>query len=213
MGIAVDDLGDRLSSLLELALEGGLGDGDARDVLGELADRLPDPDLPLPLLPPAVDTLGIPGRFIMPGMPSPYMLASWPVGSMEAMAAIRLELGFLGSRPRALMVMGSIFFGSSPRAESMLGSSFLGSRPMAAASMSVLAFSAAAAAAAALLLSALGDGLGAGLTFLVSSMPIACRVLLSKPIAWSALASSPIAWRDLASIPIACKVLGSMPMD
>ena len=71
-----------------------------------------------------------------PGMPIPYIAAI--LGSIAAIAAIKLEFGFFGSNPRAVRVTGSIFkvFGSIPRAVSIAGSNFLGSIPIDAANIS-----------------------------------------------------------------------------
>ena len=63
VGGAADERGERLSSLLELALDGGRGDGDARDVLGELADLPPDEDRCCALEDCAA--VGMPGMFII----------------------------------------------------------------------------------------------------------------------------------------------------
>ena len=63
VGGAAEERGERLSSLFELALDGGRGDGDARDVLGELADRPPDEERCCALE--GCATPGIPGMFIM----------------------------------------------------------------------------------------------------------------------------------------------------
>ena len=57
-----EERGERLSSLFELALDGGRGDGDARDALGELAERPPEEDRCCDL----EDCAGIPGMFIIP---------------------------------------------------------------------------------------------------------------------------------------------------
>ena len=62
-GGAAEERGERLSSLFELALEGGRGDGDARDVLGELVERPPDEDRCCALDDCAA--VGIPGMFIL----------------------------------------------------------------------------------------------------------------------------------------------------
>ena len=69
---AADVLGDLLSSLFELALDGGLGDGEALEPLGEGADleSFPEPLLPFP----KESIPGTPKGFI-PGMLSPYMAA------------------------------------------------------------------------------------------------------------------------------------------
>ena len=123
----IDDLGDFRSSLLELALLGGLGDGEALAPLGDGADLESLLGWPGELLPFPVRA-SIPGMFI-PGIPIPYMAASWLLGSMAAMAAIMLELGFFGSRPSAARVIGSIlrFLGSSPIEARTAGSIFFGS--------------------------------------------------------------------------------------
>ena len=77
-----------------------------------------------------------------PGYPGgiiPYIAASWWLGSMAAMAASKVEFGFLGSSPRLASTIGSNlgFFGSRPKAAAVIGSSlgFLGSIPNAARSM------------------------------------------------------------------------------
>ena len=139
----LEALGDEVllcSSLLALALEGGRGDGEALEVRGDWTsldcdfdDRSADLEADVEA---AEDTGGRPIIPCMPGMPIPYMAAM--LGSMAAMATIRLELGFLGSSPKADRAMGSIcrVLGSMPRAASMAGSNFLGSIPM-AANMSV----------------------------------------------------------------------------
>ena len=80
-------------------------------------------------LPPYRSIPGIPGK---PGGIMPYMAAiCCPVGSIAAMAASSVELGFLGSRPMLANTIGSNlgFLGSSPRAAAIMGSSlgFLGS--------------------------------------------------------------------------------------
>ena len=153
------------------------------------------------------------GLFI-PGTPYPYMAAR--EGSIAAMAAsIDEEFGFLGSNPRAAMVFESIpraardlgsipraaiDLGSRLRADSMLGSSFLGSRPRACAICSCCNF---AASALELFSLPLPEGLTAGLFFLGSSMPIACKVFESIPMDWRVFASNPIACRDFGSIPMA----------
>ena len=80
----------------------------------------------------------------MPGMGNPggirpYMAANWLLGSMAAMAANRVELGFFGSSPRLANTIGSNlgFLGSSPRAAAVTASNlgFLGSIPKAARSI------------------------------------------------------------------------------
>jgi hypothetical protein len=70
------------------------------------------------------------------GNPNPYIAAT--LGSIAAIAAIKLEFGFLGSKPKAVSVTGSIFkvLGSIPRAVSIAGSNFLGSIPRDDARMS-----------------------------------------------------------------------------
>ena len=129
---------------MALALDGGLGDGEALEVRGDwtfLDSDLDDLSADLEVGVEAdEETGGMPIIPCMPGIPIPYIAAM--LGSMAAMATIRLELGFLGSSPKADRAMGSIcrVLGSMPRAASMAGSIFLGSIPMAAASMSVWAF-------------------------------------------------------------------------
>ena len=64
-----EDLGDRLSSLLELALEGGLGDGEALAPRGLLADLESFPVPPGDAFP-FPSSFGMPSMgFIMPGTP------------------------------------------------------------------------------------------------------------------------------------------------
>merc|ERR1719278_851399 len=111
----------------------------------------------------------------------PYMAASWWLGSIAAMAASRVELGFLGSSPRLAKTIGSNlgFLGSRPSAAAVMGSSlgFLGSIPNAASSMGSSVELAAAPALAPDFPSALEvAGWARALNFL-GSIPMACRVL------------------------------------
>merc|ERR1719414_1289828 len=102
LGDGIDDgtdvLGDlRCSSLFTLARDGGLGDGEDLAALGDcLEESLDCPELDFPPLP---SIPGMPIIWFIPGSPSPYIAAIF--GSMAAMAAMRLEFGFLGSIPRA----------------------------------------------------------------------------------------------------------------
>ena len=61
------------------------------------------------------------------------------LGSIAAIAAIRLEFGFLGSNPKAVSVTGSIFnvLGSIPSAANIAGSNFLGSKSIEDGSLSL----------------------------------------------------------------------------
>merc|ERR1719509_561855 len=120
---AEERLGVERPSLEEaLARDGGRGEGpsrgrlegDGRDFASlELGDCFPFPNMSMPCMP------GIPGGIM------PYMAASWWLGSIAAMAASRVELGFLGSSPRLARTIGSNlgFLGSSPSAASSMGSS------------------------------------------------------------------------------------------
>ena len=67
LGPAADALGDFLSSLLELALEGGLGEGEALEPLGEFADLESFEDELLLL--PMASMPGMLKGFDIPGMP------------------------------------------------------------------------------------------------------------------------------------------------
>ena len=65
VGGAAEERGERLSSLFELALDGGRGDGEARDALGELAERPPDDEDRCCALDDCAPAPGIPGMFII----------------------------------------------------------------------------------------------------------------------------------------------------
>merc|ERR1719361_1987450 len=109
---------------------------------------------------------------------------------MAAMAASRVEFGFLGSRPRLARTIGSNlgFLGSRPSAAAVMGSSlgFLGSIPKAASS---IGSSEVAAADLDLLSPALlVAGCAKAFSFF-GSIPMACRVLGSIERAASIMGS------------------------